>query len=205
MSLDQLSDIDPKTRSAFRAWLRKNHEQRQSVWIKVYKKHTEAHLIRTVDVVEECLCFGWIDSRPRKNDADSFFLLISPRREKSVWSAVNKLKVKDLVRRKQMTSAGLSTIKLAKKNGSWNTLNASDRLEMPVELKREFSKNPTALQTFNGFSRSSRQVILAWLYAAKTKQTLLVRVRKTLAAARGGLKVNIQNVKSRTRKRVDKT
>ena len=42
------------------------------------------------EVVEECLCFGWIDSKPNKKDEQSYYLFIAPRKPKSVWSALNK-------------------------------------------------------------------------------------------------------------------
>ncbi len=99
MPLNDLATIDPKTRNQFRKWLKLHFNQKSSVWVKVYKKFAGPGLISTNDIVEECLCFGWVDSRPKKNDLNSFLLLISPRKPNSVWSKVNKEKVEILLKK----------------------------------------------------------------------------------------------------------
>lgn len=111
--------IDPRTRASFRRWLKQNVKQNKSIWIRVYKKTANAELLKYEDVVEECLCFGWIDSLPRKKDLRSYELLISPRRPRSVWSRLNKKRIIKLKRENRMTKFGLEKIKQAKSNGSW--------------------------------------------------------------------------------------
>jgi uncharacterized protein YdeI (YjbR/CyaY-like superfamily) len=191
MPLNDLITINPKTRVLFREWLKANHTQKESVWVTVYKTHTSPGLLRTNDVVEECLCFGWIDSRPRKNDTESFFLLISPRKQKSVWSAVNKKKISSLIKSGLMTPHGLKKIKDAKANGSWAALRQSDKLILPDELKKAFQENPLAQSQFERFSESSKRTLLEWIYAARTEATRISRIEKTVTMAAKGLKANV--------------
>ena len=87
----------------------------QHVWVVIYKKHTGRSSVTYDEVVEEALCFGWIDSKPNKRDEESYFLFISPRKPKSVWSALNKKRIEKLLNENNMTAAGLQKIEAAKK------------------------------------------------------------------------------------------
>ena len=46
--------------------------------------------------------------------------VFTPRRPKSVWSKINKRRVKKLIEKGLMTPAGLEKIEAAKNDGSWN-------------------------------------------------------------------------------------
>lgn len=191
MAIDDLKTIDPKNTAGLRRWLNRHHGQSESVWVTIYKKHMGPTYLSYNDVVEEGLCFGWIDSRPRKLDEDRFLILFSPRRPKSVWSAVNKKKIRQLIRDNRMTSHGLQRIQEAKKNGSWNALVKSDRMELPPALKKAFAANKKAFVKFEGFPPSARRAILEWIYSAKSKATKQTRVKRTVELSALGLKANL--------------
>lgn len=182
--------ITPKSRSDFRRWLRKNFKRTESVWVVIYKVSSGKVNLSVNDVVEEALCFGWIDSVPGKIDLEKYKLLVSPRRPTSVWSAVNKRKVKSLIQRKLMTSAGLAKIAIAKKNGSWKKLNSSDRFEVPEELKQGLKNNPKASEFFGSIAPSSKRAILEWINAAKTSVTRMKRINETVRLAALGKRAN---------------
>ncbi|MCP2937764.1 hypothetical protein NK983_34210, partial [Salmonella enterica subsp. enterica serovar Typhimurium] len=76
------------------------------------------------EAVEEALCFGWIDSLPRKLDEQRSMLKFTPRKPKSVWSELNKTRIEKLIAEKRMMPPGLEKIEQAKKDGSWHTLSA---------------------------------------------------------------------------------
>jgi uncharacterized protein YdeI (YjbR/CyaY-like superfamily) len=182
--------ITPKSRSDFRSWLKKNCKQSESIWVVIYKISSGKVNLLLSDVVEEALCFGWIDSVPGKIDSEKYKLLVSPRRPTSVWSAINKLKVKKLIRLRLMTSAGLAKIKQAKANGSWDKLNASDRFEIPKELISGFKKNKKATQFWEAVAPSSKRAILEWINAAKTETTKTKRIKETVRLSAIGIRAN---------------
>jgi uncharacterized protein YdeI (YjbR/CyaY-like superfamily) len=182
--------ITPQSRSDFRSWLSKNHLTSQSVWIVIYKKVSALKNLDYADVVEECLCFGWIDSVPSKVDDNSYKLLVSPRKPKSVWSAVNKKKINGLVKKGLMTQAGLAKIKLAKSNGSWEALNQSDQLVVPIDLAKALRKNTKAASFFSNLAPSYKRSILEWIYAAKTDSTREKRIENTVKMSALGLRAN---------------
>ena len=82
--LENSLKVEVKTRKDLRNWLRKNHLQNKGVWLITYKKPNEYYLPYN-DIVEECLCFGWIDSLPRKLNETKTMLYISPRKKGSNW------------------------------------------------------------------------------------------------------------------------
>jgi uncharacterized protein YdeI (YjbR/CyaY-like superfamily) len=70
--------VEPADRAGWRAWLSANHGQREPVWL-VMRKGGGTDLDAAA-AAEEALCFGWIDSLPRKLDEARWMLLVSPRR-----------------------------------------------------------------------------------------------------------------------------
>ncbi len=59
-----------------------------------------------IDVVEEALCFGWIDSTLKRLPDGRLAQRLSPRRKKSHWTELNKQRCQDLEDRGLMTPAG---------------------------------------------------------------------------------------------------
>ena len=74
------------SRAAWRGWLASNHATSGPIWLVTYRKHHPDYLAYD-DIVEEALCFGWIDSLARPVDADCSMLYLSPRKRGGVWSA----------------------------------------------------------------------------------------------------------------------
>jgi uncharacterized protein YdeI (YjbR/CyaY-like superfamily) len=177
----------PRTRSEWRQWLMKYHGKQPGVWFVFYKKESGKPRVQYDEAVEEALCFGWIDSLPRKLDAERSMLKFTPRKPKSVWSALNKQRVKKLIRLKQMMPAGRAAILLAQKNGSWDTLTESDRLaannQVPDDLAKLLSTDKKAAAHFTTYSKSIRKQFLVWISSAKRPDTREARLQQTLQMA----------------------
>lgn len=177
-----------KNRAELRAWLAKNHETESSVWL-IYDKGKDRTLSYD-EIVEEVLCYGWIDSVPAKLSDTQSKLYLSKRKPKSVWAKTNKVRVEKLVAAKLMTKAGLRAVEVAKQNGSWDALNKSDNFEIPSELEALFMKHPKAKDFYDGLSSSSHKIILEWIYQAKTDETRMRRIRETVELAGQGIKAH---------------
>ncbi len=135
-SAETAEQVEVKTRSDLRMWLQANCLQNQGVWLIKYKK-THKYYLSYEDVVEECICFGWIDSLPRKLDKQKTMLYISPRRKGSNWSKVNKERVEKLKQAGLIQEAGLIKIEQAKQDGSWSFLDDVEALILPVDALRQ--------------------------------------------------------------------
>lgn len=185
-----LKEIRLKNRKALRKWLEKNYQQRESVWLILHKKNSQSGSLSHNDSVEEGLCFGWIDSKANKIDSETFKLLYSPRKPKSVWSKVNKAKIEQLTKDGLMHPAGIAKIEAAKKDGSWTTLDAIEELIMPEDLQKAFSKNKTAQKHFHNFPRGVRKQLFWWIASAKREETRKKRVEETVTLAAKKIRAN---------------
>ena len=193
-----LPQVRVRTRAEWRRWLAKNHASPGSIWLVIPKK-TSGGKVSYDDVVEEGLCFGWVDSRTRPLDDECYMLLFSPRRAKSGWSRTNKERVARLTERGLMAAPGLAKIEAAKKDGSWSSLDAIENLELPPELAKAFAANAAARRQFDGFTRSARKVILLWIASAKRPETRARRVEETVRLAALGLPAGRPEATRKTR------
>jgi uncharacterized protein YdeI (YjbR/CyaY-like superfamily) len=178
------------SRDQWRQWLVEHHTQTESIWLVRYKKESTRPHVAYIDVVQEALCFGWIDSLPRKLDEQRSMLLLSPRRVGSAWSAVNKSHVAAMIKAGLMTSAGLAKIEHAKANGRWDALNEVDAGVVPDDLLAALVRVKGAKANFEAFSPSSRRGILEWISNARTEPTRNKRISETARLAGLNLKAN---------------
>ena len=94
----------------FRRWLQKNHQTKIEIWLIFYKKSSGKQTLTIVQAVEEALCFGWIQSRLKPLDPQSFAVRFSPRHKGSIWSPANLKRVRKLIAQGRMTEAGLEVL-----------------------------------------------------------------------------------------------
>ncbi len=188
--IDEFEDFHPLTRQEWRDWLAENYDKSEGVWFVYFKKHTKKPFVSYDEAVEEALCFGWIDSLPRKFDEERSKLLFTPRKPKSVWSKLNKSRVEKLLENGLMTEIGFAKIESAKKDGSWDLLNASDNLEIAEDLQKAFDANKLAETNFNAFTDGVKKAILQWLNSAKRLETRNARIEKLVAMAVKNKRIN---------------
>lgn len=173
----------PRSRQEWREWLQNNHDKKQSVWLIYYKKKSNIPTVVYSEAVDEALCFGWIDSKAKPLDEHTFMQFFSRRKEKSVWSKVNKEKIDRLTKEGLMTKAGFDIIEIAKQNGSWTILDEAEALVIPSDLEAEFQKRPNAKEHFLSLSRSDKRNILQWLILAKRQETRQKRITEIVELA----------------------
>jgi uncharacterized protein YdeI (YjbR/CyaY-like superfamily) len=187
-TLQPLETFSPKSRDDWRAWLLENHDKKMSVWLIYFKAKSGKPSVSYSDAVDEALCFGWIDSKAKPIDADSYMQFFSRRKERSVWSRVNKEKVARLIAEGRMTQAGLAIIEIAKRNGSWTILDDAEALVIPDDLNAAFASCPGSRAFFDGLSRSDKRNILQWLILGKRAETRAKRISAIVENAAEGRK-----------------
>ncbi|MEL6516384.1 MAG: YdeI/OmpD-associated family protein [Pseudomonadota bacterium] len=170
------------TRASLRDWLAANHTTSGSVWAVTYKKHHPDYL-PFGEVVEELICWGWIDSSVRGVDDDCMMHLISPRKDGSAWSAVNKDIVARMRASGQMTPAGEAKIAVAEANGMWTFLDDVERLERPADLDTALGD---LVAGWEDWPRSVKRGTLEWIKQAKTPPTREKRIADVVDSLRTG-------------------
>ena len=88
-----------------------------------------------------------------------------------------------------MTPAGLAVIEAARKDGSWNALEAVDSFLVPDDLAESLKRNPAAKRHFEAFPRSSRKIALYWIQSAKRPETRAKRIEETVRLAADNIRV----------------
>jgi uncharacterized protein YdeI (YjbR/CyaY-like superfamily) len=73
----------------FRAWLEENHAKAQELWLGFFKKSAPEKGIIYQEAVDQALCFGWIDGVRKRLDEAGYTIRLTPRKPRSIWSAVN--------------------------------------------------------------------------------------------------------------------
>lgn len=185
-------ELHVTTREEWRAWLEENHSCKKEIWLIYYKKHTGKHTIPYDDAVKEALCFGWIDSIVRRIDEARYARKFTPRKDKSVWSELNKKRAEMMIRCGRMTEAGLTKIKAAKKNGEWDKTPTVEISDMPLELKRALAANKKAREYFNNLAPSYKKHYVGWIASAKREETRAKRVKEAITSLEQNQKLGMK-------------
>jgi uncharacterized protein YdeI (YjbR/CyaY-like superfamily) len=178
------------SRSEWRAWLGEHHGQPSGIWLVTYKKASGKPRVTYDEIVEEALCFGWIDSRSGTVDAERSKLWLAPRKRGSGWSRLNKERVERLIAAGLVEEPGLRVIEAARADGSWNALDDVEQGIVPPDLSAALDAMPPAAAEWESFSPSAKRGILQWIATAKRPQTRAQRVAETVELAARGLKAN---------------
>ena len=107
-----------ETPAMFRAWLARHGARESELIVGFYKRKTGYQSMSWSESVDEALCFGWIDGVRTRIDEHSYQIRFSPRKPKSIWSAINIEKVSMLEAAGRMTKAGLDAFARRSKDKS---------------------------------------------------------------------------------------
>jgi uncharacterized protein YdeI (YjbR/CyaY-like superfamily) len=136
--------------------------------------------------VGAALCFGWIDGVRKTLDEISYTIRFSPRRVRSVWSAVNIRRVRELVEQGLMRPAGLGAFKKRTpvKSRIYSYERRPDRLD--DAYAHELEKNKAASDFFRACPPWYQRAVTWWVMSAKKEETRLRRLRTLIEdSARG--------------------
>src|SRR5262249_48729531 len=173
------------SREEWRAWLTKHYQSETEVWLIYYKKHTGQLRISYDHAVEEALCFGWVDSIVKRIDDDKFAQKFTPRRDWTKWSALNKRRLRKLIREGRMTEAGLAKIDRAmlgdKPARAGQAKQSKGDLDVPRFVKQALTADGKAAETFRRLSPSPRQAYIRWITEPKKDQTRQRRLQESVS------------------------
>ncbi len=182
-----------ESREQWRAWLAEHHGTVPGAWLVRWKKASGRPHLPYGEVVEEALCFGWIDGQARPLDDRRSQLLLTPRRAGSKWSRANKRRIERLQAEGLMEAAGLAAVERARADGSWWALDAVEDLIEPEDLVAALDRDAAARREWAAFPRSARRAILEWIVSARRPETRARRVEETARLAAQGIRANQRN------------
>jgi uncharacterized protein YdeI (YjbR/CyaY-like superfamily) len=146
-------------RNAWRAWLEENYDKEKEVWLIFPKKASGKPRIPYNDAVEEALCFGWIDSRVKRIDENSYAQRFSPRNPKSMYSQANIERLRELVRLGKVLPAVQATL---------GDVIAAEFV-LPEDFLEEIKANKQAWENFQKFSPEYKRIRVAFIEVARNR------------------------------------
>lgn len=170
----------------FRAWLASHHASERELLLGFYKKRSGVTGFTQAQAVEEALCYGWIDGHVRAIDTDRYTARFTPRTPHSIWSAVNLLKMEQLIAEGRVQPAGLATFEGRDKRqaGKYSYENRPKSLDAADEA--QFRANTAAWEYFSAQAPSYRRTAIWWVVSAKTAPTHQKRLATLIEDSAGG-------------------
>ena len=175
-----------ETRAQWRAWLEVNHDSAPGVWLCSWRAASGKPTCAYPAVVEEAICFGWIDSTVNLLDDDRGLQLLTPRRPRSAWTRLNRQRVADMEAAGLMADAGRRAAEVARGNGWWTIFDSVEDLVGPDNLAIALDANTAARISWDRFPPSARKVMLWWVISAAKQGTQARRIATIVAKAASG-------------------
>ena len=163
-----------------RKWLRKNHKSLDEAWVGFYKKGTGKPSIDWPQLVDELLCFGWIDGVRKSVDTESFVQRVTPRRKGSVWSAVNTKRARELIELGKMTPAGLAAFEARDESKTDRYSYEREKAELPEAYQAELRANPKAWKYLQSQPPGYRKIAAWFVMSAKREATQRKRLERLI-------------------------
>lgn len=174
---ENFQKVQVSSSQELRSWLAEHYDQPDSVWLVTFKKHTGGAYVSRDQVLDELLCFGWIDGIRRKLDADRTMQLISPRQVQH-WAKSYKDRAARLIDEGRMEAPGLESIRRSKESGLWDFLDDVDALIVPGDLAEALDALPEARRHFDAFPPANRRFVLRWIKLARKPETRQKRIAR---------------------------
>jgi uncharacterized protein YdeI (YjbR/CyaY-like superfamily) len=183
----EIKDIEVYTTADFRKWLKKNHKTESKVRLILHKRHTGKTAPTHRELIEEAICFGWIDTIIKRLDEDTFARNFSRRNNTSKWSYNTLSYAKRLKKEGRMMPEGLRFYAMGRAKPTHDH-GIPSHPDMPLELKKALAKEPEVKKHFNTKPPSQKRALYRWLLRAKQPSTRERRVQDILTSIRKGKK-----------------
>jgi uncharacterized protein YdeI (YjbR/CyaY-like superfamily) len=171
----------------FEDWLDAHADLRAGVWLKIAKSGSGIPSLTADEAVDIGLCYGWISGQRRSFDESYYLQKYVPRRPRSRWSQINVAKAEELIAAGRMRPSGLAEVEAAKADGRWAAAYQPQRdATLPTDLAAALAADPSAAEAFDALTRTQQYAVILQLVTARTATAREARVRRAMAALRGG-------------------
>jgi uncharacterized protein YdeI (YjbR/CyaY-like superfamily) len=155
-----------------RRWLEQNHETEKELLVGAYRKATGKPSVTWPQIVDEALCFGWIDGIRRRIDGESWSIRLTPRKPTSNWSSVNIRRVGELEKEGRMRAAGRAAFeRRSEERSGIYSYEQRKKARLDPDQEREFRANEAAYEFFRSQPAGYRRTATHWVVSAKREET----------------------------------
>ncbi|HEY0829922.1 MAG TPA: YdeI/OmpD-associated family protein [Candidatus Dormibacteraeota bacterium] len=172
-----------------RAWFDANHETATDLWLGYHKKRSGRPSVTWPDVVDQALCFGWIDSVRYSLGDDRSAQRITPRRKRSVWSAVNIRRFAELDKLGLVHPSGRAAFEA--RDEARSRIYAYENRSAGLDRAREaeFRRHKAAWKFFESQAPWYRRNAVYWVMSAKREETRERRLKTLIERSAGGERI----------------
>lgn len=178
-----------ETPGELRAWFEANHDRAAELWLGYHRKRSGRPSVTWQDVVDQELCFGWIDSVRYSLGGDRSAQRITPRRKRSVWSAVNIKRFEELERQGLVHPSGRMAFEA--RDEARSRIYAYENRSQGLDGAREsaFRKHSAAWKFFESQAPWYRRTAAHWVMSAKREETRDRRLQALIESSRRGQRI----------------
>ncbi|WP_250213733.1 YdeI/OmpD-associated family protein [Acrocarpospora catenulata] len=178
------------TPEEFYDWLAAHHAETTELWVGYYKTSTGKPGITWPESVDQALCFGWIDGVRKSVDDSSYKIRFTPRQARSVWSAVNITRFRELLEEGVVHPAGVAAFERRSEDRSRiYSYEQTEPGRFAAEHEERFRANEAAWAWFEGQAWSYRKAAAHWVSSARKEETQLRRLAELIADSAEGRRV----------------
>jgi uncharacterized protein YdeI (YjbR/CyaY-like superfamily) len=159
------------TQAALRKWFAAHHQSADELWIGFYRKDSGKPTVTYHQALDEALCVGWIDGVRKRLDDISYVQRFTPRRKRSIWSAVNMKRVGELRKAGRMKPAGLAVFDARDPARAGIYSYEREVAAFTPGQERRFKTDPEAWAFFQAQPPGYRRLITFWVTSAKREET----------------------------------
>jgi uncharacterized protein YdeI (YjbR/CyaY-like superfamily) len=166
-----------------------HHDNEKDLLVGFWKTKTGKASITYQEALDEALCFSWIDGIRRSLGEESYPIRFTPRKPRSIWSAVNIKRVGELTELGQMQPSGLKAFndRAPERTGLYS--NEQDTLQLDPAYEEQFRATPQAWDFFQSQPPSYRKPALWWVMSAKKEETRLRRLTILIEDSAAGRRI----------------
>lgn len=183
--MQKIPSITVLKKEDFRRWLKKHHKTEHKVAVVLHKRHTGKTAPTHRELMEEAICYGWIDTTIKRLDEDMFVRHFSKRTRASTWSDNTLGYARQLIKEGRMQEQGMHFFKLGKVKKTHDH-GIPKNPDQPPELTKALATNKKAKKTFDTLPPSTTRMLYRWLLRAKRPETRQKRIKQIVTAVLRG-------------------
>jgi uncharacterized protein YdeI (YjbR/CyaY-like superfamily) len=158
------------------------------VWLVLYKRPPRRNSVSYDDLVEEALCFGWIDSLVKRLDGERYARKFTPRKPRSKWSTINRRRYADLKARGLLAEPGLRRAPTSRSGDAPRPSVTA----IPPYIEKRLQADPRAWSFFKQLAPSYRRAYVGWIDSAKRDETKQKRLEEAVRRLAAGEKLGLK-------------
>jgi uncharacterized protein YdeI (YjbR/CyaY-like superfamily) len=163
----------------WRAWLEQHHATETEIWVGIRKVHVSEG-VSYAEAVDEALCFGWIDGITHTVDADGYTNRFTPRKPRSIWSAVNLKRIKELIAEGRVHESGMRAYEGRDPTRAGLYSFEQEKVSFDEPLLSRFQANDKAWSWFQSRPAGYRRQASWWVMSAKRQETRARRLAQLI-------------------------